>query len=84
MTGGECSTPWGGYSPPDGWELGYYSIRLTSGGYASYWNTFLSLNIYCFAFVASAYRWDEKEVTLPRIPGHPIGYADAEQLLRYQ
>ena len=43
-----------------------------------------SLNIYCFAFVASAYRWNEKEVTLPRIPGHPIGYADAEQLLRYQ
>ena len=49
---GGYSSSWGGHSPPGAgyshplgyMDLGYYRIWLTSGRYASYWNTFSLLH----------------------------------------
>ena len=45
-------------------------------------NSGLSRNLTTHLFSESAYTVDEKDLALPRIPIHPIGYDDAYQLLK--
>ena len=38
---------------------------------------------YLLLVSANAYRYSEENVTLPKIPVHPIGFGDAEKFLEW-